>query len=207
MSTILNKEILPDDKTIIDITKRFGEVQETLSCFINDFKETLCNKNDELSNPKRVERIMTQRLLGLQDIERDFEVLEEYCIELFKGYVLLSKSQEKRLEELENELNQIKDPQNKTYRNVELDIKIAEDKNKIDIIKVIHALCNMNMFTKADDSKVNTQDVMDALGDFLHTDLKNYSARLNASKSASTYDHYMKIFDDIKAKAEKYYNK
>ena len=64
-----------------------------------------------------------------------------------------------------------------------------------------------NYFEKKDGGKVNLKDIMNLMGETLHTDrLKdgNYSSLLNKSVRAAE-NTYMKSFEKLEEEARKYY--
>lgn len=102
-------------------------------------------------------------------------------------------------------VNQV-EQKSKTQSDKTSDIRIREGRST-DFIKVIKAMHVANYFEKKDGGKVNLKDIMNLMGETLHTDrLKdgNYSSLLNKSVRAAE-NTYMKSFEKLEEEARKYY--
>ena len=86
------------------------------------------------------------------------------------------------------------------------DIIIAEDR-KVDVIKILHAMCKIGLFQMKDGRKVNIKTLMEIFGDMLNEDFSQYSSNLSDSKSKTKEESFLKVFDDLHNEAHKYYNK
>lgn len=86
------------------------------------------------------------------------------------------------------------------------DIKIAEDR-KIDVIKILHAMCNVGLFQLQNGSKITIKAVMEYFGEMLNDNFSDYSSNLGVSKSDTKENTYMQVFEDLSKKAREYYNK
>lgn len=114
------------------------------------------------------------------------------------------------LGELKNNINS--NAQGKKYKKqlfpyIMSEIKIADDYSKIEVIKVLHAMCNCDMFSKMDGSKANIKDVMIAFGQLLNNNFEDYSSNLSASKAQTNENTFLSIFDKLKESEKKYFNK
>lgn len=85
-------------------------------------------------------------------------------------------------------------------------IVIADDK-KIDIIKVLHAMCKAGLFKTKDGSKFTIKAVMEFFGEILNDNFSEYSSNLSTSKSKAKEDTFLGIFDKLRDEAKKYLNK
>lgn len=85
-------------------------------------------------------------------------------------------------------------------------IVIADDK-KIDIIKVLHAMCKAGLFKTKDGSKFTIKAVMEFFGEILNDNFSEYSSNLSTSKSTAKEDTFLGIFDKLRDEAKKYLNK
>lgn len=79
------------------------------------------------------------------------------------------------------------------------------DANKTDFIKIISAMYDCRMF-ETTDGKIasNKKELIKALGQFFNTKIDDYSPFLATAKRNA---NFLAIFDSLKEKAEKYYNK
>ena len=86
------------------------------------------------------------------------------------------------------------------------DIKIAEDR-KIDVIKILHAMCKISLFQLQNGSKITIKAVMEYFGEMLNDNFSEYNSNLSVSKTKTKEDKYMQVFEDLTKKAKEYYNK
>ena len=86
------------------------------------------------------------------------------------------------------------------------DIRISKDR-KIDVIKVLHAMCRIGLFQKTNGSKITQNAVMKYFGKMLNDDFSEYNANLSTSKSKTKELSYMQIFDDLRKAAYDYFKK
>lgn len=86
------------------------------------------------------------------------------------------------------------------------DIMIAEDR-KIDVIKILHAMCKIGILQKTNGSKITQNAVMKYFGKMLNDDFSEYSSNLSTSKSKTKELSYMQVFDDLRKAANDYFNK
>lgn len=85
-------------------------------------------------------------------------------------------------------------------------IIIADDR-KIDVIKVLHAMCKAGLFKTKDDSKFTIKAVMKIFGEILNDNFSEYSSNLSTSKSTAKEGTFLEIFDTLRDEAKKYLNK
>ena len=85
-------------------------------------------------------------------------------------------------------------------------IVIADDR-KIDVIKVLHAMCKAGLFKTKDGSKFTIKAVMEFFGEILNDNFSEYSSNLSTSKSTAKEDTFLEIFDKLRDEAKKYLNK
>lgn len=85
-------------------------------------------------------------------------------------------------------------------------IVIADDR-KIDVIKVLHAMCKAELFKMKDGSKFTIIAVMEFFGEILNDNFSEYSSNLSTSKSTAKEDTFLEIFDKLRDNAKKYLNK
>lgn len=85
-------------------------------------------------------------------------------------------------------------------------IVIADDR-KIDVIKVLHAMCKAELFKMKDGSRFTIKAVMEFFGEILNDNFSEYSSNLSTSKSTAKEDTFLEIFDKLRDEAKKYLNK
>ena len=85
-------------------------------------------------------------------------------------------------------------------------IVIADDR-KIDVIKVLHAMCKAELFKMKDGSRFTIKAVMEFFGEILNDNFSEYSSNLSTSKSTAKEDTFLGIFDKLRDEAKKYLNK
>ena len=85
-------------------------------------------------------------------------------------------------------------------------IVIADDR-KIDVIKVLHAVCKAELFKMKDGSRFTIKAVMEFFGEILNDNFSEYSSNLSTSKSTAKEDTFLGIFDKLRDEAKKYLNK
>lgn len=86
------------------------------------------------------------------------------------------------------------------------DIMIAEDR-KIDVIKILHAMCKIGLLQKTNGSKITQNAVMKYFGKMLNDDFSEYSSNLSTSKSKTKEPSYMQVFDELRKAAYDYFKK
>lgn len=86
------------------------------------------------------------------------------------------------------------------------DIMIAEDR-KIDVIKILHAMCKIGLLQKTNGGKITQNAVMKYFGKMLNDDFSEYSSNLSTSKSKTKELSYMQIFEDLRQAAYDYFKK
>ena len=86
------------------------------------------------------------------------------------------------------------------------DIMIAEDR-KIDVIKILHAMCKIGVLQKKNGSKITQNTVMKLFGKMLNDDFSEYSSNLSTSKSKTKEPSYMQVFDELRKAAYDYFKK
>ena len=85
-------------------------------------------------------------------------------------------------------------------------IVIAEDR-KIDVIKILHAMCKIGLLQKTNGSKITQNTVMKYFGKMLNDDFSEYSSNLSTSKSKTKELSYMQVFEDLRKAAYDYFKK
>lgn len=121
-----------------------------------------------------------------------------------------------QIDDLKDEVNQLaREKAALEQRNSELqdkvnhcksNIVIADDR-KIDVIKVLHAMCKAGLFKMKDGSKFTIKAVMEFFGEILNDNFSEYSSNLSTSKSTAKENTFLEIFDKLRDEAKKYLNK
>ena len=86
------------------------------------------------------------------------------------------------------------------------DIIIAEDR-KIDVIKVIHAMCKIGLFRLKNGKKFTIKAVMEYFGKVLNDNFNEYNSNLSTSKATTKEDTFLEVFDELRGEANKYLKK
>ena len=86
------------------------------------------------------------------------------------------------------------------------DIIIAEDR-KIDVIKVIHAMCKIGLFRLKNGKKFTIKAVMEYFGKVLNDNFSEYNSNLSTSKATTKEDTFLEVFDELRGEANKYLKK
>ena len=121
-----------------------------------------------------------------------------------------------QIAKLKSEVNQLaREKADLEQRNRELqdkvnhcksNIVIADDR-KIDVIKVLHAMCKAELFKMKDGSRFTIKAVMEFFGEILNDNFSEYSSNLSTSKSTAKEDTFLEIFDKLRDESKKYLNK
>ena len=141
--------------------------------------------------------LQSSRMLNpLFDSEREellgqIDDLKEEVNQLAREKATLEKSNR----ELQDKVNHCKS-----------NIVIADDR-KIDVIKVLHAMCKAGLFKMKDGSKFTIKAVMEFFGEILNDNFSEYSSNLSTSKSTAKENTFLEIFDKLRDEAKKYLNK
>ena len=87
-------------------------------------------------------------------------------------------------------------------------VALSKDKGiKIDYIRVINAMYESGMFTKAGKGRLTKKDVFEAFGAAVNLNLSDYDKDLSRALGDSTsLDKHLKIFDTLKAKMLEIFN-
>lgn len=85
-------------------------------------------------------------------------------------------------------------------------IVIAEDR-KIDVIKILHAMCKIDLFKMKDGSKFAIKEVMEFSGRMLNNNFTEYNSNLSTSKATTKETTYLKVFEDLRIAAYKFLKK
>lgn len=121
-----------------------------------------------------------------------------------------------QIAKLKSEVNQLaREKAALEQRNSELQDKVnlcksnivIADDSKIDVIKVLHAMCKAGLFKTKDGSKFTIKSVMEFFGEILNDNFSEYSSNLSTSKSTAKEDTFLEIFDKLRDEAKKYLNK
>ena len=86
------------------------------------------------------------------------------------------------------------------------DIMITENR-KIDVIKILHAMCKIGLLQKKNGSKITINAVMKFFGKMLNDNFTEYSSNLSTSKSKTKEPSYMQVFEDLRQAAYDYFKK
>ena len=128
----------------------------------------------------------------------DAEMFEEQIVKLKADVNQLAREKaalEQRNRELQDKVNLCKS-----------NIVIADD-SKIDVIKVLHAMCKVGLFKMKDGSRFTIKAVMEFFGEMLNDNFSEYSSNLSTSKSTAKENTFLEIFDKLRDEAKKYLNK
>ncbi len=121
-----------------------------------------------------------------------------------------------QIDDLRNEINQLaREKETLVQNNRELlemmnlcksNIVIA-DERKIDVIKVLHAMCKIGLFKTKDGSKFTIKAVMKYFGEILNDNFSEYNSNLSTSKLTAKNDTFLEVFDKLRDESKKYLNK
>lgn len=128
----------------------------------------------------------------------DAEMFEEQIVKL-KAEVNQLAREKATLEKSNRELQEM-------VNLCKSNIVIADDR-KIDVIKVLHAMCKAELFKMKDGSRFTIKAVMEFFGEILNDNFSEYSSNLSTSKSTAKEDTFLEIFDKLRDEAKKYLNK
>ena len=81
------------------------------------------------------------------------------------------------------------------------------ENRKIDVIKILHAMCQIGLFQNINGSKIAIKSVMSKFGCLLNDDFSKYSINLSTSKTKTKEVTYMQVFDDLRIAAKDYLKK
>ena len=165
-----------------ELVKRLGEKEQE----IKQLKSEKAKKFNDLS------KIYREGVWGgktensdkrIKELEEELQAYKENC-----------KTLELRLEKIESETIQAGD------------IDIAE-KRKIDVIKILHAMCNIGVFQLKNGKDFTIEAVMKFFGKILNNNFTEYNSNLSTSKSKTKEVSYMQVFDDLRKAANDYFKK
>lgn len=191
-----------DSDTPNKLTISFDKNNENDSKNICEQEELLNNENDEIDKLKKSIVNLTKQVEQLTrektEIEKQYHARKEKE-EKFRLENEKAKTECHRLLQVNGVLEKI------SHDNVihSGDIIIAEDR-KIDVIKVLHAMCKIGIFQLKNGKKITIKAVMEYFGKMLNDNFSEYSSNLSNSK-ASTKEHtFLEIFDELRNEANKY---
>lgn len=194
-----------DSDTLNKLGVSFVKNNKYDSIEIDKQEELLNNENNEIEKLKK--RIVI--LKGQVDLltKEKTEIDKKYHASIDKEEKLRldkekAKSECQRLLKLNEELEK------RLYDDVihSGDIIIAEDR-KVDVIKVLHAMCNIGLFQLKNGKKVTTKAVMEYFGKMLNNNFSEYSSNLSTSKASTKEQTFMEVFDELRKEANKYLKK
>ena len=184
-----------------------------------------------IDNPESHLQINLKKSIIDQSAEDKINQLKKECDEWKAKHVKLEKTLQARTDELdkwhylyeeetkrtvmvdslEEELNRWKKKceefESKKESEYESeDIMIAEDR-KIDVIKILHAMCKIGLLQKTNGSRITQNTVMKYFGKMLNDDFSEYSSNLSTSKSKTKELSYMQVFEDLRQAAYDYFKK
>lgn len=140
-----------------------------------------------------------------EKLETDYEMLWHYLFEIIR-YVNL------RLEDIYQFLRKSQaGAKNKKHINKKgNDIKIGDivfsDDRKIDVLKILHAMCKIGLFKMKDGSELNINAVIIFFGKMFNQDWSKYSSNLSMSKSKTKEESFLEVFDELRNEASNYIN-
>jgi len=142
-------------------------------------EKTLQARTDELDKWHYMYEEETKRTVMVNSLEEELDRWKKKC------------------EELESKIDPEYEPE---------DIMIVEDR-KIDVIKILHAMCKIGVLQKKNGSKITQNTVMKLFGKMLNDDFSEYSSNLSTSKSKTKEPSYMQVFDELRKAAYDYLKK
>jgi len=142
-------------------------------------EKTLQARTDELDKWHYMYEEETKRTVMVDSLEEELDRWKKKC------------------EELESKIDPEYEPE---------DIMIVEDR-KIDVIKILHAMCKIGVLQKKNGSKITQNTVMKLFGKMLNDDFSEYSSNLSTSKSKTKEPSYMQVFDELRKAAYDYFKK
>ena len=142
-------------------------------------EKTLQARTDELDKWHYMYEEETKRTVMVNSLEEELDRWKKKC------------------EELESKIDPEYEPE---------DIMIVEDR-KIDVIKILHAMCKIGVLQKKNGSKITQNTVMKLFGKMLNDDFSEYSSNLSTSKSKTKEPSYMQVFDELRKAAYDYFKK
>lgn len=172
---------------------------------INEQEELLNNENDEIVKLKKsivlLKKQVDQLAREKAEIEKQYRASREKKEEL-RSENEKNKTECQRLLQLNGELEkQLHDDVIHSG-----DIIIAEDR-KIDVIKVLHAMCKINLFRLKNGKKFTIKAVMEYFGKVLNDNFNEYNSNLSTSKAKTKEYTFLEVFDELRAEANKYLKK
>lgn len=194
-----------DSDTLNKLNVSFVKNNKNDSRNIGEKEEFLKNENDEIDKLKK----------SIVNLEKQVDQLTREKKEIETQYHASTEKEEKlRLEKEKSEteckrlLQKNKELENKIHDDVihSGDIIIAEDR-KVDVIKVLHAMCNIGLFQLKNGKKVTTKAVMEYFGKMLNNNFSQYSSNLSTSKASTKEQTFMEVFDELRKEANKYLKK
>lgn len=194
-----------DSDTLNKLNVSFVKNNKNDSRNIGEKEEFLKNENDEIDKLKK----------SIVNLEKQVDQLTREKKEIETQYHASTEKEEKlRLEKEKSEteckrlLQKNKELENKIHDDVihSGDIIIAEDR-KVDVIKVLHAMCNIGLFQLKNGKKVTTKAVMEYFGKMLNNNFSQFSSNLSTSKASTKEQTFMEVFDELRKEANKYLKK
>ena len=85
--------------------------------------------------------------------------------------------------------------------------KLSETGSKIDLIRVLVALHELELFEKVNGKELTKKEFMKTMGDYLGVDLSNFHSNLSQALQTQPKDVNLKIFKDLLKAWERAYEK
>lgn len=207
-NTFLSPEEL--DKYIRD----FKDAEDDLFSNISDDPEQR-EIDEEIIRYLEEEAINNTRLIQYEDcneyleswgkLETDYEMLWNYLYEIIRYvnlglediYQILRKSQAR---------TKNKKHINKKGNDIKIGDIVYPKERKIDLIKILHAMCKIGLFKMKDGSEININAVIIFFGKMFNQDWSKYSSNLSMSKSNTKEESFLEVFDELRNEASKYIN-
>jgi ribosomal protein L7/L12 len=198
------------DKLLNELYKKYDENHKGLYDVAYDAStETL---NIDVLMKQAIDEYMERHIATNEDIDEIFKDDQSNMWNQKEEDELLLQ----QIAELKSEVNQLTrekaalEKNNREHQEIanlyKSNIEIADDR-KIDVIKILHAMCKVGLFKTKDGSKFTIKTVMEIFGEILNDNFSEYSSNLSTSKSTAKENTFLDIFDKLRNEAERYLNK
>lgn len=194
-----------DSDTLNKLNVSFVKNNKNDSINIGEKEELPKNENDEIDKLKKNIVILKKQVDQL--MREKSEIEKQYQARIEKEEKLRIEKEKKRTEC--QKLLQLNRELDKQFHDDTIhsgDIIIAENR-KIDVIKVIHAMCKIGLFRLKNGKKFTTKAVMVYFGKMLNNNFSEYSSNLSTSKATTKEDTFLEVFDELRGEANKYLKK
>jgi hypothetical protein len=212
-----------DAKTTSNTTDPDSSIPSSVDDLLNDlYKEYnwfhlgFLDSNNDNSETLNLETNMAQERISqpkheINQFAKEKAEVENRCRKLEEENEKLRTDYENAQMEKQQLVEKMAELQKQLSENADIvvlsrDIKIAEDR-KIDVIKILHAMCKIGLFQLQNGSNIPIKAVMEYFGKMLNDNFSGYSSNLSVSKDDTKEDTFMQVFEDLSKKAKEYYNK